>query len=74
MRCYNGAWDDEATAMFKEQDALMAEIRVLEPNAHCTYFPAEQKFEVHAWGVPLSDFHSSKLEALRTALNRLKSC
>lgn len=72
MRCYNGAWDDEANAMFVEQDRLMNEIRKIEPEAHCTLFPGEDEFQIHVWGVPLSSFHKSRIAALREALERLQ--
>lgn len=72
MRCYNGAWDDEANAIFAEQDRLMRGIRKIEPEAHCTYFPNGEFCEIHVWGRPLSGEHSSQLAALREALERLQ--
>jgi hypothetical protein len=72
MRCYNGAWDSQALALFKQQDDLMAAIRHYEPDAHCTRFPSEGTFQVHRWGHPLSGFHGSKVAALQSALSRLQ--
>jgi hypothetical protein len=71
MRCYDGAWDDEARAMFAQQDKLLSEIRKLEPFAHCTYFPSEGLYQVHAWGIPLSEMRRSKMDALREARCKL---
>lgn len=68
MRCYNGCWDSEATALFAEQDRLMASVRKIEPEAHCTYFPTEGQYQVHCWGRPLSGLRPSKLGALQEAL------
>lgn len=69
MRCYNGAWDSEATALFARQDALLAELRTLEPEAHCTLFPYEGQFQVHVWGRPLSKMQPSRVAALEEAIN-----
>ena len=71
FRCYNGAWDSAALALFAEQDRLMDLIRVHEPNAHCTYFPAEGEHQVHVWGRALGPQRGSKLAALREALSNL---
>jgi hypothetical protein len=68
MRCYDGAWDSEATALFARQDELLRRVKVKEPDAHCTYFPSEGQFQVHAWGRPLSKMHGSKIAALEEAL------
>lgn len=68
MRCYNGAWDSEATSLFKRQDELLARVRAKEPEAHCTYFPMEQRFQVHAWGRPLSGMCVSQIAALEETL------
>lgn len=68
MRCYDGAWDSEATTLFARQDALLAQVKKKEPEAHCTYFPMEQRFQVHAWGRPLSGMHVSRIAALEEAL------
>ncbi len=72
MRCYNGAWDSEATALFKRQADLLAKVRAKEPEARCTYFPFDGIFQVHVWGRPLSDFHKSKIAALEDALGSLE--
>lgn len=72
MRCYDGAWDSEATALFKRQDDLMAKIKQHEPEAHCTYFPYEGEFQVHVFGRELSAICNTKLEALQSALRRIE--
>lgn len=71
MRCYDGCWDSKAQALFAKGDALMRSVASVEPEAHCTYFPGEQCFQVHVWGRPLSGFLSSRLAALQEAANRL---
>lgn len=69
MRCYNGAWDSEATAMFARQDALLSELRKLEPEAHCTYHPDGEVYQAHVWGRPLSGMKKSREAALTEAIN-----
>lgn len=73
FKCYNGAWDDEANKLFAQQDALMAAIQKIEPEAHCTHFPYEGEFQVHVWGKELSGLRRSKIEALNEALARLNA-
>lgn len=68
MRCYNGAWDSEAQALFKEHDRLMTEIRKIEPEAHCTYHPTLDCFVIHVWGRELGPYRRTKLDALRATL------
>jgi hypothetical protein len=72
MRCYNGAWDSEATAMFARLDELLRRVRVREPEAHCTYFPSEGQWQVHVWGRELSGMHASREIALNEALRRME--
>ena len=72
FRCYNEAWDSQALALFKQQDDLMAKIKLKEPEAHCTRFPEEELFQVHCWGRPISGFHKSKIAALEDALAELE--
>lgn len=67
MRCYNGAWDSKSLALFAEHDRLMDEIKQVEPDAHCTYFPVEQEFQVHVFGRQLSAQRPTKLAALQDA-------
>ena len=71
MRCYDGCWDSEATALFAKQDLLLSKIRKIEPEAHCTYFPSEGVFQVHKWGEPISGFYQSKVAALESACAKL---
>jgi hypothetical protein len=73
MRCYNGAWDSEAMALFAEQDRMLKRIRVREPDAHVTYFPMEGKYQVHVWGNPLSGFHDTTFGALADAAIQLNN-
>ena len=71
MRCYNGAWDSEATALFAEEDRVMDLIRAKEPEAHCTQIPTPGSFVVHVWGRFLGEERPTKLAALLSALDRL---
>ena len=73
MRCYNGAWDSEATELFTRQDELLEKVRTIEPEAHCTYFPSEGQFQVHVWGRPLSKLLSSRIAALEEAYENVSS-
>jgi hypothetical protein len=70
-KCYNGCWDSETQARFNEEDTLLASIRTIKPEAHCTYFPSEGTYQVHVWGEPLSGFHSSRMAALQAAWRAL---
>jgi len=47
--------------------AARARLKQLDPDAHCTYFPMEQKWQVHEWGRPISGFRDTGLEALEEA-------
>lgn len=71
MRCYNGAWDSEAAALFKEQDRLMAQIKKKEPEAHCTYF-TPGSFVVHVWGREIGSHRDTRIGALQSAILELR--
>lgn len=71
MRCYNGCPDDELQALINKSDALEKAVRTIEPTAHCTYFPVEETFHVHAYGRPISLYHKSRIAALEYALGKL---
>lgn len=51
---------------------IMDEIQKFEPEAHCTYFPGEEEYQVHVWGKPLTGFHKSHLAALEDCLKTLE--
>lgn len=70
-RCYNGAWDSKALALFAEHDRVLALIHEKEPQAHCTYFPSPGFFVVHVWGRTLGPERPTKLEALNAALQQI---
>jgi hypothetical protein len=70
-RCYDGCWDSESQREFDTQDSVLAKIRQIEPDAHCTRFPSESVFQVHVWGKPLSAFRASRLAALEEALTSI---
>jgi hypothetical protein len=71
MRYYNGCPDSELQALLNAQGSLLDAIKKLEPAACCTYFPMEERWQVHKWGEPLSGFYSNKLEALKEALRNV---
>jgi hypothetical protein len=72
MRYYDGCPDSELQALIDAGTFLMKEIRKVEPEAYCTYFPAEGQWQVHKWGKEISGFHGNKLGALQEALTRLQ--
>ena len=72
-RVYNGCPDDELQAILSDEASLFNQILAIEPEAFCTYFPIEGKFQVHKWGDPISKFHDTKLDALRNALDKLSA-
>lgn len=71
VRCYWGAYDSASQAALDAQDKALRIIKTKEPEAHVTYFPVEHEYQVHAWGRPLSGFHSTRAAALWDALERL---
>jgi hypothetical protein len=70
-RCYNGCPDSKLQALLDRNAALMERVRLLEPEAHCTYHPADGLFQVHVWGRPISGMFSDRGEALNDALTKL---
>lgn len=71
VRCYNGAFDSASQRVLDAQDAALALIRTVEPEAHVTYFPVEQQYVVHVWGRELSAYAPTRGAALTDALRRL---
>ena len=72
-RCYNGCFDSETQRQIDKENAMLKSLKEVEPDAHCTYFPHEGKFQIHIWGKQLSEFHSSRMAALEEALKKVKS-
>jgi hypothetical protein len=69
VRCYWGAPDSQLQALLDRQAALLAELRKLEPEAHCTYHPDGELYQAHVWGRPLSKMHRSREAALMEAID-----
>jgi hypothetical protein len=67
-RCYDGCPDSGLKARMDETKKLYDKVRKLNPNAHCTYFPMEEKYQVHDWGKPISTFHNHINGALLEAI------
>jgi hypothetical protein len=44
----------------------------LNPEAYCTYFPMEQRYQAHIWGRPLSKFHRHPVDAILEGIETLK--
>lgn len=62
---------------FEIYEDLMPKIKKLEPEAHCTYFHGEPEmpngfYQVHKWGVPISEYNTNIIAALEEALEKLK--
>lgn len=51
--------------------AVLAAIREREPEAHVTFFPVEQQYQVHVWGRPLSEMHPTYGSALAAAYRKV---
>jgi hypothetical protein len=71
-RCYNGCWDSETQRQIDAEEAQMALLRTFEPQAHCTYFPIEGRYQIHVFGKPLSEFHGTRATAIAEALKRFQ--
>lgn len=72
VRCYNGAYDSRTQATFDRQDAVLARIQAVCPDASCTYFPAEGYHMVHVDGWPITDAEPTRGSALVAALKALR--
>lgn len=46
-RCYNGCPDSALQLKYEIEDLILKEIRKTYPNANATYFPMEDKWQVH---------------------------
>lgn len=71
VRCYWGALDSASQRVLDNQNAVLAAIREVEPEAHVTYFPMEGEWVVHVWGRPLSGYRQTKGAALAEAYRNL---
>jgi hypothetical protein len=63
-RVYNGCPDDGLKAILNYESELMGKIIMRYPEAHSTYFPIENRWNIHVWGKRLSEMHDTKLGAL----------
>ena len=70
-RCYDGAPDTALQAKYDIEKLILEEIRKIEPDAHCTFFPVENKYQVHIWVNSIGQMFSSKKDTLMSALNQL---
>lgn len=70
-RVYNRCLSDDLQAVFDYQNSLMEKILKINPDAHCTYFPVEDAYQVSEWGKPISRMHKTKIDALTDAFNIL---
>lgn len=73
MRCYNGCPGTKSQKQLKETEKLQRKLYRLNPMAHCTFFPMEQFFLVHEWGVPISGEYENKNDALKSAIKVLEA-
>lgn len=71
VSCYNGCYDSKTQRALNAQEEVLKAIKTKEPEAHITYFPLEQQFQVHAWGRPLSGFFSTRAAAISDAYTKL---
>lgn len=71
VSCYNGCYDSKTQRALDAQEEVLKAIKTKEPEAHITYFPLEQQFQVHAWGRPLSGFFSTRAAAISDAYTKL---
>ena len=70
-RCFDGCPDTALKAKLGSEDLILKEIKKLEPGAHCTYFPVEEKWQVHISGRDIGPFLYSRRDALLGALAQL---
>jgi hypothetical protein len=72
MRLYNGCPDSELKAIWDEEDRLLAKIKRLRPEARCTrHYPPDEGYQVHVRGKSIGPMRSSRMAALRGALEAL---
>ena len=71
MKLYNGCPDSELRAKWDEEDKAGQELRRLNPETHCTYFPAEEEYSVWAGHKQISGDHQTRLAALKDAIEKI---
>lgn len=74
-RCFDGCPDTALSLKGKIEDLILDEIKKYYPNVRCTYFPGEEKFQVHPTDKNISrnigNFSFSRKDALLSALREL---
>lgn len=77
-RVYSGALCTDMQREFDNKKNLEDYLKKIEPNAHCTYFPAEGKYmifinvENSAPKILTNNFHEDKQDALLEAIHFLR--
>jgi hypothetical protein len=78
MRCYDGCPDSELQAKLDAQRDAEARLRLLAPDAHCTYFPAPGYYQVWLHNAPIGGWEHNRtfddrLDALNDAIGVLST-
>lgn len=73
MRCYNGCPDSALQAVLDQQAADDRALKLAHPEAHCTYFPVEQEWQVHIWGVPYGAPSTVRSVAIASGIAALRA-
>lgn len=68
MRLYNGCPDSELKAKWDSIEKAKKQLQKQIPEAHCTYFPKEEKWQVHVWGKMIGGFFDTELAAIESAI------
>ena len=76
LKLYNGCPNDELQAIWDSRDRARAELRKVDSNAWCTYFPLEGMYSCSRWDEDgkfeeLTEFHSSVEDACAAAIGYL---
>lgn len=72
VRCYNGCYDSRTQATIDRQNAALARIQAVHPDARCTYYPVEGFYVVHVRGRPISGEEPTRGAAITSALKALR--
>ena len=69
-RVYNGCPDDELQKRLDKLVETEEKLKQLYPEAHVTYFPMEELYQVWQWNNPLGKSYPSKMDAMMDALKK----
>lgn len=72
FRCYDGCPDTEFKQHLDHIANLRKKLKKLNPDAHCTYFPMEEKYRVFVKFEPIGIFDFSEIRTLETAIEILE--